>query len=42
MGGEVYKCSQCFKIMTIVERMLGPVCGECARKNHKRVIGKGF
>lgn len=42
MGGEIHRCTQCQKVMTVVERMLGPVCGKCARDNHKRVIGKGF
>lgn len=48
MGGEVWRCTQCGKVMNIVERMLGPVCGRCARENHKNVIdgkppaGKGY
>jgi len=33
-------CTQCGKAMNPVERMLGPVCGKCCRKNHKAVAGK--
>ena len=32
-------CSQCGKPMMLVEiAVLGPVCGDCCRKNHQRVM----
>jgi hypothetical protein len=34
-------CAQCGKPMNPAERMLGPVCGKCARENQKRVTGGG-
>lgn len=33
-------CRQCGKPLNPVEVMLGPVCGKCARANHKRVAGR--
>lgn len=35
-----YKCKQCGKEMNIVEYMIGKVCNECCRKNHKEVAGE--
>jgi hypothetical protein len=32
-------CSQCGKDMGN-EWILGPVCGKCCRKNHKKVVGR--
>lgn len=32
-------CSQCGKGMNPVEQMMGRVCGECPRKNHREVTG---
>ena len=33
------KCTQCGKEMG-PEIFLGPVCGACCRKNHRKAIGK--
>ena len=33
------KCTQCGKEMG-PEVFLGPVCGACCRKNHRKAIGK--
>ena len=32
-------CKQCGKPLNPVAAMLGPVCGECCRKNQKAVTG---
>lgn len=32
------KCVQCGEPMTPVDAMMGPVCGECARINHKAAV----
>lgn len=31
-------CDQCHKPMNPAEAMLGPVCGECCRENHRRAV----
>ena len=35
----IHYCQQCNKDMGN-EWILGPVCGSCCRKNHRKVIGK--
>jgi len=36
----MYNCKQCGKPLNPVQVMLGPVCGDCVRENHKKVAGK--
>jgi len=38
---SMYKCAQCEKEMNPAEFMLGPVCGECVRKNHEAAVRNG-
>jgi len=38
---EGVKCTQCKKSMNPVQALMGPVCGDCTRKNHAAAI-KGF
>lgn len=33
------QCRQCGDKMNPAERMLGPVCGKCCRKNHLAAMG---
>lgn len=32
---EAKRCAQCGRDMNPVAIMLGPICGECCRENHK-------
>lgn len=33
-------CDQCGRPMNPGERILGPVCGRCCRRNHREVAGR--
>ena len=35
------RCKQCGKVLSPVEAMLGPVCGECVRRNHREATAPG-
>lgn len=35
------QCKQCGVPMNPIQAALGPVCGQCCRDNHKKVVGKG-
>lgn len=37
----VKKCAQCGKDLNPVEVLLGSVCGDCCRKNHREVVENG-
>lgn len=36
----MFYCEQCGRLLSPVEAVMGPVCGECVRENHRRVAGK--
>jgi len=36
---EVFRCEQCGRVLSPVEAAMGPVCGRCARENHRKVVG---
>jgi hypothetical protein len=38
MHTDTDKCEQCGKPMNPVSFMMGPVCLECCRANHKKVV----
>ncbi len=33
---QTFACQQCGRTMNPAERMLGPVCGDCCRANHRQ------
>ena len=35
------RCKQCGKALNPVSALMGPICGECARKNYREAIGLG-
>lgn len=37
-GQDIHYCDQCHEDMKN-EWILGPVCGKCTRKNHRKVTG---
>lgn len=40
MKTTMFKCDQCGKPMNPVDKLINPVCKQCAVKNHKSVIKK--
>ena len=38
-GAAERRCVQCGRNMNPVEWMLGATCGQCCRRNHRRVAG---
>lgn len=35
-----YECKQCGKPMSVVQYYINPVCSDCCKKNHEKVMGK--
>jgi len=33
------RCRQCGQPMNPIEAAMGPVCGECCKRNHERMTG---
>ena len=38
-GEQATSCRQCGRTMNPADAMLGPVCGQCCRANHRRLAG---
>jgi len=39
--GKTYRCAQCGKPMNVVDYIVSPVCSECCKRNHQKVIKGG-
>jgi len=37
---EFYRCKQCGREMNVIDWLINEVCLQCARKNHRKVIGQ--